>query len=76
MDGKRREHKKKAGDYLEDTILAAVTTDHCAGKVQGSVAVFIAEDEVEQERTAMLLARIMRGMSHDLENGVMIIVRH
>lgn len=61
---------------MEDTILAAVTTDEYADKVQGSVAIFIADDEMEQQRTAMLLARIMRGMSHDLENGVTIIVRH
>ncbi|MBQ2004779.1 MAG: hypothetical protein II301_07200 [Peptococcaceae bacterium] len=61
---------------MNDTILAAVTTDEYADKVQGSVAVFIADDEAEQQRTAMLLARIMRGMSHDLENGVMIVVRH
>lgn len=61
---------------MEDTILAAVATDESACKVHGSVAVFIADDEAEQQRTAMLLARIMRGMSHDLENGVMIIVRH
>ncbi len=61
---------------MNDTILAAVTTDAYADKVQGSVAIFIAENTAEQERTAMLLARIMRGMSHDLENGVYIIVRH
>lgn len=61
---------------MEDTILAAVTTDDCASKVHGSVAVFIADNLAEQQRTAMLLARIMRGMSHDLENGVYIIVRH
>ena len=61
---------------MNDTILAAVTTEEYADKVQGSVAVFIADDEAEQQRTAMLLARIMRGMSHDLENGVMIVVRH
>ena len=61
---------------MNDTIVAAVTTDEYADKVQGSVAVFIADDEAEQQRTAMLLARIMRGMSHDLENGVMIVVRH
>ena len=61
---------------MNDTILAAVTTDEYADKVQGSVAVFMADDEIEQQRTAMLLARIMRGMSHDLENGVMIVVRH
>ena len=67
---------KKAGESVNDTILAAVTTDYYADKVQGSVAVFIAEDEIEQQRTAMLLARIMKGMSHDLENGVYIIVRH
>ena len=46
---------------MNDTILAAVTTDEYADKVQGSVAVFIADDEAEQQRTAMLLARIMRG---------------
>ena len=61
---------------MEDTILAAVTTDAYADKVHGNVAVFVADDEIEQQRTAMLLARIMRGMSPDLENGVMIIVRH
>ncbi len=61
---------------MNDTILAAITTDEYANKVQGSVAVFIADDEVEQQRTALLLARIMRGMSHDLEIGVMIVVRH
>ncbi len=61
---------------MNDTILAAVTTDAYADKVQGSVAIFIAENTAEQERTAMLLSRIMRGMSHDLENGVYIIVRH
>ena len=61
---------------MNDTILAAVTTDEYADKVQGSVAVFIADNEVEQQRTALLLAGIMRGMSHDLENGVMIVVRH
>ena len=61
---------------MEDTILAAVTTDAYADKVHGNVAVFVADNEIEQQRTAMLLARIMRGMSHDLENGVMIIVRH
>lgn len=61
---------------MEDCILAAVTTEEAADKVHGSVALFLADDAQEQQRTAMLLARILRGMSHDLENGVMIIVRH
>lgn len=61
---------------LEDTILACVATRENADKVAGAAAVFVAEDNEEAQRTCLLLARILKGMSHDLENGVYIIVKH
>ena len=61
---------QKRSEYLLVPTIAELRTELLA------LPVFLADDEVEQQRTAMLLARIMRGMSHDLENGVMIIVRH
>lgn len=42
----------------------------------GGVPVFPAETEEEREQVARLLAKILRGVVHDLENGVYIIVRH
>jgi len=59
---------------LEDYILAAVAAD--PDKVKGNCPLFIAGDAEEQQRTSLLLARILGGVVHDLENGVYIIVRH
>ena len=61
---------------LRDTILAAIVTRRYADKVQGMNSIFIVEDEEERQRTALLLSRILKAMSHDLENGVTIIVQH
>ncbi len=61
---------------MKDTILAVVVTRETINKVQGMNSIFITEDTVEQQRTAMLLSRILKAMAHDLENGVMIIVQH
>ena len=57
---------------MRDTILAAIVTRRYADKVQGMNSIFI----VERQRTALLLSRILKAMSHDLENGVTIIVQH
>lgn len=38
--------------------------------------VFLARDEVEQERVANYLSRILDATAHDLENGSLILVRH
>jgi hypothetical protein len=52
-----------------------VTTD--AFKVaEAGCPVFYALDQNEQEKVSLLLARILGGVVHDLENGVYIIVRH
>lgn len=61
---------------MKDTILAVVVTRQNVDKVQGMSCVFIAEHEAEQQRTALLLSRILKAMSHDLENGVTILVQH
>ena len=59
---------------LTHCILAAVCLDK--DKVGGACPVFIAASQEEQQKTSMLLARIMGGIVHDLENGVFIIVKH
>jgi hypothetical protein len=61
---------------MRDTILAAVVTRRYADKVQGMQSIFIVENEEELQRTALLLSRILKAMSHDLENGVTILVQH
>jgi hypothetical protein len=42
----------------------------------GGAPVFPAESEEEREKVARLLAKILRGVVHDLENGVYIVVQH
>lgn len=60
---------------LKEYILAVVCQD--MGKVNpGGCPVFFAANNEEQERTSLLLARIMGGIVHDLENGLYIIVKH
>ncbi|WP_051688231.1 capping complex subunit for YIEGIA [Desulfofalx alkaliphila] len=59
---------------IEKAIFAAVTTDK--SKVLGGVPIFCASDEEELEAMAGTLANIADGMVHQLENKVMIIVRH
>ncbi|HEX3010796.1 MAG TPA: hypothetical protein VHQ70_02005 [Syntrophomonadaceae bacterium] len=60
---------------LSNQILAIVTID--AFKVaEGGSPVFYAMNQEEQEKVSLLLARILGGLVHDLENGVYIIVRH
>jgi len=60
---------------LKDFILAIVTTDS-SKVVAGGCPVIMAGDRNEQERTCLLLARILGGVVHDLENGVFFITRH
>ncbi len=57
-----------------ESILAAVTLD--SNKISGDTPIFQVATPEEQQRTSLLLARIMGGVVHDLENGVYIIVKH
>ncbi|MFZ5943475.1 MAG: capping complex subunit for YIEGIA [Bacillota bacterium] len=59
---------------LKEQILAAVTSN--PEKVMGNLPVFITKDQSEAEKISLLLSRILKAMTHDLENGVYIIVKH
>jgi predicted FMN-binding regulatory protein PaiB len=58
---------------INNLILAAVVRD--TGLAAG-VPLFLARNAEEQQKIAAYLARILNGMVHDLENGVLIVVRH
>ncbi|MDH7576305.1 MAG: hypothetical protein QHH75_00505 [Bacillota bacterium] len=62
------------GTELIGAVLAVITLD--PGLVTGGAPIFIAHSREEQERMALVLSRILKGMVHDLENGVLIIVKH
>ena len=60
---------------ISNYILAIVVTD--AKKVlPGGCPVILAADQEEQVKTSLLLARILGGIVHDLENGIYFICRH
>lgn len=59
---------------LVGTVLAVITVD--PELVAGGAPIFIAGTKEEQEKMALVLSRILKGMVHDLENGVLIIVKH
>lgn len=59
---------------ISGTILAIVTTQK--DKVASGIPVFFAKDQEEVQRTCILLSRTLKAMTHDLENGVYILVRH
>ncbi len=59
---------------ISKVILAAVTLE--PGKVAGSIPTFLVNEREEQQKIAQYLGRILEGVVHDLENGVLIIVKH
>jgi hypothetical protein len=60
---------------LSEYILAIITRD--MNKVKsGGCPVFLASDQKEQEKISLLLARILGGVVHDLENGIYFICKH
>ena len=61
---------------VNNDIIAIVVRRENISKVGGGAPIFIAETEEELEEIGMLLARITRGMVHDLKNGIHILVRH
>ena len=59
---------------IAKAILAAVTTEK--EQQMAGIPVFYAKDEEEQVRIATILSRVMEAVAHDLENGILIIVKH
>jgi len=60
---------------LREYILAIISCD--MDKVKGGgCPVFLASDQEELEKLSLLLARILGGIVHDLENGVYLVCKH
>ncbi len=64
------------GTNTAGQILAIVTCQESERKIKSGVPTFLLADKEEVEEVAVLLARILAGMVHDLKNGIYIIVRH
>ncbi|WP_053956915.1 capping complex subunit for YIEGIA [Inediibacterium massiliense] len=60
---------------IKDNIVAIVTTDKNMISTT-TVPVFYANSQEQQEKTALLVAKVTMGMVHDLENGSYVIVKH
>lgn len=60
---------------LKEVILAIVTVDE-QRVLHSSAPVFLAKDDEEKERVALMLSKITLGMMHDLTNGCTVIVKH
>lgn len=59
---------------LTSAVLAVIAQDPQI--VSGGAPIFIASSQAEQEKIALYLSKILKGMIHELGNGVMIIVNH
>lgn len=64
------------GNSTNVQILAIVTYQEFERKIKSGVPTFLLANKEEIEEVAILLARILAGMVHDLKNGIYIIVRH
>lgn len=60
---------------IKENIVAVVTSNKNIISGQNS-PVFIAKDDVEGEKLALLISKTTMGMVHQLESGTYIIVRH
>lgn len=63
---------------LTKVVLASVVLPQAENIIlHGGIGpVFLARDREEQQKISMYISRICEGVIHDLENGIMIIVRH
>lgn len=56
--------------------IVAIVTAHPETISGGGVPVFFSPDEGARERIAILVAKMLRSVVHDLENGTYVVVRH
>lgn len=60
---------------LNEYTLAVITTNKEMKSV-GGCPIFYAENEKDLQHKAMLMAKCVSGMVHDMTNGTLIIVKH
>ncbi len=60
---------------LNEYTLAIITTNKDM-KSGGSAPVFYANDNKDLQNKAMLMAKCVGGMVHDMTNGTLIVVKH
>lgn len=60
---------------VTNQILAVVTTDPARAQ-GGGAPVFVARDQEEMHRIALLAAKVTLGMVHELAEDMLVIVRH
>jgi hypothetical protein len=62
---------------LVGSILTIIATEAVKDKViAGGTPIFIVQDVSEQQEIALLLSNTLDAVTHDLENGLLMIVRH
>ncbi|SCW27819.1 hypothetical protein SAMN04487970_1001153 [Paenibacillus tianmuensis] len=57
-------------------IMAVVATEANRQTVAGGAPIFIADDANHQQQVAFKLEKILDSAAHDLENGIVILVKH
>lgn len=57
-------------------IMAVVATEANRQTVAGGAPIFIANDADHQQKVAFKLEKILDASAHDLENGIVILVKH
>ena len=61
----------------EKGLQLIIATEESKSKIlPGGAPVFLTSNEDEQQKLATALSRILRAGAHDLENGLMILVKH
>lgn len=60
---------------LNEYTLAIITTDKNV-KYGGGCPIFYADDNKDLQKKAMLMAKSVGGMVHDMTNGTLIVVKH
>lgn len=60
---------------INEYTLAIITTDKSM-TISGGCPIFYAQDNKELQKKAMLMAKSVGGMVHDMTNGTLIVVKH
>lgn len=60
---------------VNDYTLGIITTDKNMKNI-GGCPLFYANDEQDLQKKAMLMAKSVGGMVHELDKGILIIVKH